>query len=92
MAEGRCRSCPAPVLWVTIGESGKTHPAEVTESKPAPRRLLVHHPSLRATVISAAMMLSGQVDELLERGDVTSHESHFANCPAAAQHRRSSSS
>ena len=71
-----CKSCEAPITWVTT-EAGKNHPLD---EKPDPKGLwvVVHGGG------ESVMRRATDEDRKLLRPTYTSH---FATCPDAAQHR-----
>jgi hypothetical protein len=76
----RCRSCQAPMLWART-EKGRRIPLDVEPyAGDDPRGLFV----LRAGV--AVAVPAGAFE------DEPRYRSHFATCPDASAHRRSSSS
>ena len=57
---GKCRSCGAPIVWVTMAKTGKQMPV---------------NPPFRSYVTQGGEVVQAGV-------------SHFATCPAAAEHRK----
>ncbi len=75
-----CRSCQAPMFWVTMEPSGKKNPLDPEPSEKG---------NIRMTDTGERwIVLKG--DELVkarERGDKL-HLSHFATCPNSLAHRK----
>lgn len=85
----RCRSCDAPMEWVTSPAGGKLplDPAAVVDREPRPLDVVLHVQSLRTMIVSRTALASGDVGRWLERGDCELRTSHWETCPGAVNHR-----
>lgn len=93
-AMSRCRSCNAEIVWATTLIGGKAMPVDPTPSPDGNLLLAAVDPD-DASAGYAAIMLTNLTDEArasAERAAVVLHESHFATCPNADQHRKSAAS
>jgi hypothetical protein len=87
LAEQPCRSCRAPMLWVSMS-SGKRNPLD-REPIPEGNVLLVEHRNPNGELWRLGVVLHNAdlLDELRELG-VPLYVSHFSTCPDADEHRR----
>jgi hypothetical protein len=75
----RCRSCPAPVHWVTLTGSGKRTPVDVErQAEPARNLVAVNHATGRGRTLRDADLADAR--QWAARG-VTFHTNHYATCP-----------
>jgi hypothetical protein len=74
-----CRSCGAPVIWVTMIETRKAMPLD---AEPVPNGNIVVDWRHHAGAVLTAEELAGP-DELGRR-----YRSHFASCPQASEWRK----
>lgn len=88
LARGSCRSCKAPVLWVTF-PSGKRNPLDLEPNPVAGDIMVVERDGTDGRVWRVALLLKSDDlrRELLELGGAL-RTSHFATCPDAEEHRR----
>lgn len=76
---GKCRSCGAAILWVTMEPSGKKNPLD---AEPSPNGNIVASEGGKGMVVKGDQLL-----QLREAGSPL-YLSHFASCSGAAQHRK----
>lgn len=78
---GTCRSCHAPILWVTTTK-GADMPVDPEPSSDGNVQLTAHGDLLFAHVLGTHHAAAAR------EHDTPLHQSHFATCPNAAQHRK----
>ena len=74
----KCRSCKAPIAWVTMAGTGKSNPLD---PEPSPKGNVV----VQAGVGSAVGV--NDADQLRTEG-YSLYLSHFATCPNSRSHRK----
>ena len=74
----RCRSCGAPMLWVTMHPSGKPNPLDPT---PVEWGNIEVRDGLQTTSKYGRVVPQGEREGKL-------YTSHFATCPNAGEHRK----
>lgn len=86
-AQAACRSCKAPMLWVTF-PSGKRNPLDA-EPSAAGNIVVYEHEAPNGEVWRCALLLSNEelVREAREAG-IPLYLTHFKTCPDADEHRR----
>lgn len=85
----RCRSCQAPIVWAKT-LTGANMPVDPVPDPGGNMILAAIDPSDPEGGY-AVIMVSGLTDAARDAADrvgVLFHQSHFATCPQAAQHRR----
>jgi hypothetical protein len=88
LARGSCRSCHAPVLWVTFASGGR-NPLDL-EPDPVYGDIMVverEHTDRRIWRIALKLTNEDLRREAIELG-IPLRRSHFATCPDADEHRR----
>lgn len=87
LAEQPCRSCRAPMLWVSMA-SGKRNPLD-RDPHPQGNVMLVEHTNDAGERWRLGVVLHNPdlLDELRALG-VPLYVSHFSTCPDADEHRR----
>lgn len=94
-AAGRCESCGADILWITLLqlEGGQLHPVDAERvlgpiGAPVPGQIAVRRLELVGLVgnVLTAVRLARRLEEYLAKG-AHWHTSHFATCPNAEKHR-----
>jgi hypothetical protein len=87
MTRRRCTSCEAPVRWAVM-PTGSKMPLSDAEVMVTQGVIALHGPSGRGYRLTEADIAGGKAQAWQDRGDVTFHVAHFADCPNAAAHRR----
>lgn len=85
-ALARCRSCRAPMLWVTF-PSGKRNPLDA-DPTPTGNIIVVERPGRGGVPWRVAMVINN--DALLEEAHAIGlplYTTHFKTCPDADEHR-----
>lgn len=77
MADQRCRSCGAEIVWVNMQKTGKANPLDAL---PSPKGNVLIMEGGIGVVLSRAEI------EANPRNDL--RLSHFASCPHSSQHRK----
>lgn len=72
--QGVCRSCKAPILWVTMAKSGKANPLDPAPCKEG------------NIIIRDGKGVTLPKIEREDYGDL--YLSHFVTCPNRAQHKK----
>lgn len=87
-ARGSCRSCHAPVLWVTFA-SGKRNPLDLEPDPVAGDIMVIEREHTDRRIWRLALKLANEELRLeaVELG-VPLRRTHFATCPDADEHRR----
>lgn len=87
-ARSSCRSCKAPVLWVTL-PSGKRNPLDLEPDAVAGDIMVIERDGTDGRVWRVGLILSNDDlrREALEIG-VPLRVTHFKTCPDADEHRR----
>lgn len=76
-AAPKCKSCHAPIRWATVRGSGKHMPLDFDESEGG-----------NVFLLAGGVAVVGKQEDKTPFG-ATRHFSHFATCPNASDHRRS---
>jgi len=82
----RCGSCKREIVWTVMRDSGRRMPIDAQTIDTPRARLTAYNPATGMSVVLTADNVAHA--EAWARRGVTFHESHFATCPDAAQHRR----
>lgn len=76
--EGRCRSCGAPIVWISLLPSAKPHPVDSV-------------PSIDGTIeVRRGRETSRRYGKVIPEHERAGrlYVSHFATCPNASSHRK----
>lgn len=88
VAVGACRSCGAPVIWLTIAPGGRRMPVDAEPAEDG---------TVLADLAAGAGVVLGRADVAQLRADEDEHgpeareplyRSHFATCPQAGEWRK----
>jgi hypothetical protein len=80
-ADGRCKSCAAPITWAITAAKGNRMPLD-PDPVPDGNVWIVEHREHMSPVIGVALQHSDIPD------DIETYVSHFVTCANAAEHRR----
>lgn len=80
MDKGKCRSCGAGILWVTMAATGKKNPLDAI---PDPEKGNVWKDLNGSWVVLRGTLRT----QAMEQGEDL-YLSHFATCPNSKQHRK----
>lgn len=83
MVTPTCRSCGQPIQWATT-TTGKRMPVD---RRPHPDGNVLLRPRTAGPGLEAVVL--GPLERLAQERVHQLHQSHFATCPQADQHRRS---
>lgn len=85
----RCRSCDAPIRWVTSAATGRAMPLDL---EPTPAGNVMLHGGGEEEAAAVAEVLATdrltRARALAAAGTLDLYLSHFATCPDAATHRK----
>ncbi len=85
----KCKSCGAPVLWLTHRGTGKAMPIDVEPSEDGNVILFGHPTGNTGTVtFTAFKVLSGEPLAQYRENHTQLRTSHMATCPQAADFRK----
>lgn len=82
-----CRSCKAPVLWVTMIGSGKPNPLDPAPD-PKGNILVVAGAKRQRLGLMVTSLRDDDVRVAAEAAGASRYLSHFATCPDREHHRR----